>query len=675
MKRLILITLATLCLSFGLRADEGMWMVNALDRVLEMKMQQAGCKLPANVIYDEENGGLSDAVVSLAFGCTGSVISSDGMVITNHHCAYADLFKLSDAQHNYLEDGFWALRRDEEIPVEGGMYFLKKVLDVTAEADSLSKTSKSYGKPMGGRKLSGEMEKKYKAFFPGMDVSLYSMWAGEKYYIMVYEVYNDVRLVAAPPVCVGSFGGDIDNWEWPQHKGDFALYRIYTAPDGSPADYSKDNVPFHPRKILKINSNGVKEGDFTMTMGYPGSTNRYVSSFELNNVVNQTEPVSARFMKERMDILNKWFAVDPSLRLKYSDAYFMLSNVQEIKESQVSCIKDYGVIEAIKKGQESKLPNQLLDSLRKTFAKSAYYEKQIRIYQETGPRSGMLFRIAMRADKRPDSTFFKNEAAKLDMRVEKDIFILNIKEIRKNMDKRFWGDYLTGVFKEFNDGQKAGEYLWENSVIATNPAALKVDDPVVRAICSPTMAMFNKARDAAVGMDTIRRLKNKYKRTLYELNVSEGLAQYPDANSSMRLSYGKVDGLVLSKKDIKPAHTSASQILEKYDSSDYNFTLKPELVKLYKASDWGKYADANGELWVNFITTNDITGGNSGSPVIDANGDLVGLAFDGNKEGLACDYYYDIVRNRTVCVDIRYILWIIEKYGHADNILKEILGE
>lgn len=674
MKRLILITLATLCLSSGLRADEGMWMVNALDRVLEMKMQQAGCKLPANVIYDEENGGLCDAVVSLAFGCTGSVISDEGMVITNHHCAYSDLFKLSDAQHNYLEDGFWALRREDEIPVQGGgMYFLRKVIDVSEEADSLGRSSSSYGKPMGGRKLSYEMEKRYKEKFPGMDVSLYSMWAGEKHYIMVYEVYNDVRLVAAPPVCVGSFGGDIDNWEWPQHKGDFALYRIYAAPDGSPSGYSPDNVPLKPRKVLRINPNGIKEGDFTMTMGYPGATNRYVSSFELSNIVNQTEPVSAKFMKERMEILNKWFATDPSLRLKYSDQYFMLSNVQEIKESQVSCIKKYGVLDAIRKGQESKLPKELLDSLRKTFAKSAWYEKQIRTYQESGPRSGMLFRIAMRADKRPDSTFFKQEAAKLDMRVEKEIFILNISNIRKYMDKSFWGEYLTDVFKKYSDGRKAGEYLWEHSVIGTNPAALQTDDPVVRAICSPTMALFNKARDEAIGIDTIRRLKNKYKRGLYELNCSEGIAQYPDANSSMRLSYGNVKNLVLDKKTVKSCHTQAGEILEKYDSCDYNFTLKPELVKLYRSAEWGKYADANGSLWVNFITTNDITGGNSGSPVIDAEGSLVGLAFDGNKEGLACDYYYDSVRNRCVCVDIRYILWIIDNYGHAENILKEIL--
>ena len=279
MKRILLATALLFC-TLSAFADEGMWMINTIDRVLEKRMKSAGLKLDAKMLYDEEQESLSDAVVALAFGCTGSMISNDGLMITNHHCAYSDIHALSTLDHNYLEDGFWAMRRDEELPVKGqAIYFLKKIFDVTEEVQALRVEFDAEHKPMAMRRVYKQIEDKYAQVYEGQgELICSSYYNGNKYYMALYQVYRDVRLVAAPPVSVASFGGDTDNWEWPQHKGDFAIYRIYTAPDGSPADYAPENVPMHPRKILKISQNGLKDGDFTMVLGYPGRTNRFAST-------------------------------------------------------------------------------------------------------------------------------------------------------------------------------------------------------------------------------------------------------------------------------------------------------------------------------------------------------------------------------------------------------------
>ena len=349
MKRLslILIILAALTGSQSAIADEGMWMINAIDAALEKKMQERGLELSAKEIYNADAPGatVADAVVSMEFGCTGSMISDQGLLITNHHCAYGDVHALSTPEHNYLEEGFWAMRADEEVNIKDkSVYFLKRVIDVTDEVHALQEQLIAEGKPSGMRRLSHLMEQKYSKE-SGLEAWLSSMWRGSKYYMALYEVYKDVRLVAAPPVSSAAFGGDIDNWEWPQHKCDFALYRVYTAPDGSPAEYSSENVPMKPVRKLSISLDGYKEGDYTMVIGYPGTINRYSSSFETDFDETLNHPVNNAIRGRQMEIIKGWMDKDPDIRLKYSDYFFSLSNVQELYCGQVLCYGRFDVVE------------------------------------------------------------------------------------------------------------------------------------------------------------------------------------------------------------------------------------------------------------------------------------------------------------------------------------------
>mgnify|MGYP003306284108 FL=1 len=343
------ITLFILAVLFGsqnLIADEGMWMINALDKALEKNMKKRGLKLSAREIYnaDAEGATISDAIVSMEFGCTGSMISENGLLITNHHCAYGDVHALSTPEHNYLEEGFWAMKSEEEVNIKGKtVYYLKKVLDVTDEVNALKEEYAAQGKKLGGRKMSYIMETKYNKE-SGMETMFSSMWSGSKYYMAFYEVYKDVRLVAAPPVSSAAYGGDTDNWEWPQHKCDFAMYRVYTAPDGSPATYSKDNVPMKPKATLKISLDGYKAGDYAMVIGYPGRTNRYSCSYETDFNENIKLPISNRLRGEQMDIIEKWMNIDPQVRLLYADYYFGLSNVQKLYGGEVQCFGRFDVV-------------------------------------------------------------------------------------------------------------------------------------------------------------------------------------------------------------------------------------------------------------------------------------------------------------------------------------------
>jgi len=334
--RKYLIIIALLLLPAAASADEGMWMIQALNQALEKKMQERGLQLSAGEIYNADAPGatVSDAIVSLGFYCTASVISPEGLLITNHHCAYSDLSELSTPEKNYLEDGYWAFYRKDEIPLKGkAVYFLRRVLDVTGEVAAVSDSLSRNGERFGSRKLSSILERRYAAR-TGLEASLNSMWAGEKYYLALYETFTDIRLVGAPPVAVASFGGDEDNWEWPQHKADFALYRIYD--HGEPLQ-----SPWH----LKISEAGYKEGDYTMVIGYPGRTDRYSSSFKADYLERVERPVTNRLRGRQMEIVRRWMDADPDIRMKYSDWFFSLSNVQEMQEGEVQCFKRFHVVD------------------------------------------------------------------------------------------------------------------------------------------------------------------------------------------------------------------------------------------------------------------------------------------------------------------------------------------
>lgn len=695
--RRFLFVILFLSLGINVLADEGMWLINAIDAALEKKMQERGLELSAGEIYNADAPGttVSDAVVSMEFGCTGSMISDKGLLITNHHCAYGDVHALSTAEHNYLEEGFWAMKSEEEINIKGKkVYYLKRVLDVTDEVNRFKKEMEIEGKPMGMRKLTFHMEKRYSEE-TGLEAWLASMWRGEKYYMALYEVYSDVRLVAAPPVSSAAFGGDIDNWEWPQHKCDFALYRVYTAPDGSPAEYSKENVPMKPARKLTISLDGYDKGDYAMVIGYPGRTNRYSSSYEVSFDTYVELPICNSLRTRQMNIIKGWMEKDTDIRLKYADYFFSLSNMQENFCGLEDCVKRFDVIskkQKLEKGMKDS--NDILMELETKYKAVEEIERNMLYYRETMIRGSRLMLIVMRAsnarNKEATGPKMLEKYAELDLRVERDLTLYAIKEYIGNMSPELMGPWQKEQMKTFTkdgicDTDALATYLWDNSMF-TNIEGIErlgkrevtqediLADPLSRFIMDVRSADLNKLRVEIEGTPSINELKREYTHALYEMRKELGEVQYPDANSTMRLTYGAVSGFEPRDGVMCDWKTTPAGILEKYNPADYDFTLNDRQYLLYKKGDWGRWGfGPDGDMmYVNFLTDNDITGGNSGSPVLNSRGELIGLAFDGNKESLASDVWFTPGYNMCVCVDIRFILWTLDRYAGMTHIIEEI---
>ena len=708
-KRIFLVSLALLS-SLAVvtaRADEGMWMVNAISRALEADMQARGLLLQAGEIYnaDAEGTALCDAVVSLDFGCTGSVISDKGLVITNHHCAYSDVYALSTREHNYLEDGFWAFTDAQEIPIpDKSIQFLKKVINVTAEVEEMVKEAEKAGAPLGSRKLSFQLEKKYSEQ-TGLEASLYSMWSGSEYYMALYQVYTDIRLVAAPPVSIAAYGGDVDNWEWPQHKCDFALYRIYTAPDGSPAEYSKDNVPLKPVRHLDISLDGYKEGDFAMVIGYPGSTDRYASSAKVSFEENLQYPISNQIRAEQMAIIKAWMDRDPEVRLKYSDSYFMLSNIQENNEGMVQCFTRFGVAAeraSLEKDLQAWIDadaerkskwGSLIKDLDATYDAVSGVEANLICFRETiirGTKLGVIttrlnsLRSYLSEPRRVELTRRSNAESysQTDLRVEKSLFRHAVGTFYTNVDSLYWGEYQKDLFRRYRDDMDGFmAEVWEGSRLTDEKGIAQMltldgeemeplyEDPLFRFLQEVKVTRFNDDLQRIQGASTLTALGREYTHALYQMRRDKGEVQYPDANSSMRITYGTVGGYEPRDGILCSWYSSPKGILEKYDPDDYDFNLKPDWKELL--DDYCSVAARTEQFNANFLTDNDITGGNSGSPVLDAKGRLIGLAFDGNKESLASDVSFTPGYNKCVNVDIRFVVWTLRHYAHLDRILEE----
>ena len=706
MKKIIIAAALLMVAGINSWADEGMWMIHAIDAALEKKMQERGLELSAGEIYnaDAEGSTVADAVVSMAFGCTGSIISDKGLLITNHHCAYSDVHGLSTPDHNYLEEGFWAMHSDEEVNIKGkSVYFLKRVLDVTDEVEEMKKESDIQSRPLGMRKLSHLLETKYKNE-TGLDAWLASMWDGSKYYMALYEVYSDVRLVAAPPVSSAAFGGDIDNWEWPQHKCDFAMYRVYTAPDGSPAEYSKDNVPMKPKAKLKISLDGYKAGDYTMILGYPGSTNRYSNSYETNFYETLRHPICNDLRGKQMEITKEWMDKDPEIRLKYSDYYFSLSNVQELYSGEVECLGRFDVVEK-KEAIEEELQawieadperkakwGNLLDDLKTKYLAVVEPETNINYYRETLVRGTRISRacIKLNSFRGKDDTKQLNAILKeyegIDLRVEKDLFRFALEQFYLNINYNLLGEFQRKMHDEYSgDYDRIAEYIWENSFFTdesrrdrflSEEHALEeyLSDPLFLFLQELKITRFNEATAAAEGQPKRSDLNKEYTHALYQMRLEKGIVQYPDANSTMRITYGTVGGYEPYDGVVCDWKTTPAGILEKYDPTDYDFTLSDRQYMLYRRGDWGRwgFGEDGSKMYVNFLTDNDITGGNSGSPVLNSRGELIGLAFDGNKESLSSDLWCQEGYNKCVCVDIRFILWTLDRYAGMTRIIEEI---
>jgi hypothetical protein len=673
-------------------ADEGMWMIHAIDAALEKKMQERGLELSAREIYNADAPGttVADAVISFGFYCTASLVSDEGLMITNHHCAYSDVSAMSTADHNYLEEGFWAFHRQDERPIPGKkVYFLKRVLDVTDEVEALKRELEAKGERYGMRRLNHIMTQRYRQE-KGYESSLESMWSGEKYYITIYKTYTDVRLVAAPPVAIAAFGGDEDNWEWPQHKADFALYRIY--------DHGE---PLKSPARLRISTAGLRDGDFTMVIGYPGRTDRYSSAAKVAHAVGVERPVTNSIRKEQMELVRKAMDADPEVRRKYSDWFFSLSNIQEMQEGEVQCIKRFRVIDE-KRALEKELQEwidadparqarwgTLLPALDAEYAATDDIERQKAWYRETlvrGTRiAPTMLRMANDKGGRREE-LLRRGRQEIDPAVEQALLALALDRYFAQVDTCFTGEKQKALRARFTEAGRTdypalAAWLWDHP------------DEMVDCYTEVKITAFNEAENH---LSDLSHLHHEYTHALYEMRAEKGIPQYPDANSTMRITYGRVCGLEPWDAVVCAPRSTVAGLLEKNDPARHDFALPGDFLSLLQttaAGDRGVFLTppASGPLpsaWVhvcentpvsgplpisiNFLTDNDITGGNSGSPVLNARGELVGLAFDGNKESLASNFSATEGYNKCVCVDIRYVLWVLREYARLDRVVAEM---
>jgi hypothetical protein len=569
---------------------------------------------------------------------------------------------------------------------------------------------------MGMRRVSGMFEKKY-AEGTTYEAHFRSMYRGVKYYVFLYEQFKDVRLVGAPPTSIGAFGGEADNFKWPQHKGDFALYRIYGDKDGNPAEYLPENVPIQPKKILTISEKVVKETDFAMTLGYPASTFRYIPSVGITERIEATNPPQHFVKRAILNAMRPWMDMDTIVRLKYASRYFGISNVWEQRIGEWVNLVRFDVLSR-KQTEENDMQKwiesdpkrkaefgNLLSDLEKAYSAILELNKAKTYFQETFVRGSMFLQTTNRyksmvsmQERRstldtiltPDSENVKQMIQftipmykDYDERVERDVLAVVVRFFIQNVPQQFWAPESVEILTKFNGNPKEiADYIFDNSIFRNQETFLQAfsepfeparftNDPAYLVNRSTSILPFNDVEKDLLGDLEPIVLRNNYAKALYEFRESQNKLQAPDANSTMRMSYGRVGGIKPSDGVFAAAQSTYQGYFDKINPTNYEFNFDPKLRKLFEKKDFGRWGE-NGVLHINFLTDNDITGGNSGSPVLNADGHLIGLAFDGNWEALAGDVFYEEGFNKSVCVDIRYVMWVIEKYAGAGYLLNEM---
>ncbi len=648
----ILLTIACLASMIVARADEGMWLLPMLQQFNEEAMRNIGCRLTAKDIYDINNASLKDAIVQFGGGCTGEVISQNGLISTNHHCGYSSVQRLSTPEKNYLEDGFFAKSFAEEIPVPGlTVKFMKSMADVTDQLENLE------GQAF--KEKVAEIEKASDEANPNCQSKVMSFYNNNVWYLIVYKTYKDIRFVGAPPVSMGKFGGETDNWMWPRHTCDFSLFRIYADENNEPAEYSENNKPYTPVKSLKISLKGVKEGDFTFIMGYPGRTQRFQTAAQLKDMIETNSiRVEARTVKQK--VMWDEMMADPVVRLQYSDKYAGSANGWKKWQGEELAFKKLGIIERQeakeaelnkwinKKGSRKEAYGGAIEDIENYINERKEGYKNITLLIETLGSLDILEKYLV-----PDEFRAEDYNEEVDRKINKAVFNFYLDKVAPEYKVQPEGWDLT---KE-NVGDYVDSFYGENGAEVVNGLVNAIRTVVAEKIARPENAKYEVAF-------------KKYAASLLKWN--KGKASYPDANFTMRLTYGTVKPY--SPKDgVSYWHwCTANGILEKEDPDNYEFNVPSKIHQLLEAKDYGRYADKDGTLHTCFLTNNDITGGNSGSPVLDADGNLIGLAFDGNWESMSSDVMFEPDLQRCINVDIRFVLWMIEKWGEAPNIIKEL---
>jgi hypothetical protein len=719
MKKILFTLFLSIHLVLRAAADEGMWLPLLLGQQVYNDMVKKGLKLTKDQLYNINKASLKDAIIIFGGGCTGEIVSSQGLLFTNYHCGYDVIAGASSVDHNYLRDGFYAGNKEEEIPSTLTVQFLLRIEDVTGEVlDSLNGLSdaerlqKQYS-------VLAAINKRMSDASQSIETRVSSLFKGNQFLAFVYQRYSDIRLVGAPPEMVGKFGGDADNWEWPRHTGDFAIYRVYTSKEGKPAKYAADNVPLKPKWFLPVSLKGFKDGDYAMIWGYPGGTNRYETSYGVALATEVNNPVLVKLRDVRLKYMREEMKKDPAIKIQLASSYLMVANYWKFYDGETKQLLKYDVY-----GQKKKLEEKFIawangkPEYKSIFAEwsKAYdawrkYAKH-RVYINEGILGSPLMEYAGSYLVSLETALVKTGTTKEALKKAIENAVIRRKEFLEKENKTadqnivgavtmmfyndvpkeqhpvgFYGN-LKNQYGPLDDEATYKKYakdIFSKTMIfdeakwkafIANPDAITLQsDPAFAYVSAfytnnyvskyyPLYQQFN-AKNMEYG--------RLYLKGIMEMDTVKAKMMYPDGTFTMRVTYGAVKSYRPRDAVFYDYATTAKGILEKYKAGDYEFDLPANQIELLRKKDFGQYADKlRKDLVICFITTNDITGGNSGSPVLNGNGELIGLSFDGNYEALSHKMAYDKDLNRCINVDIRYVLWCIDKLGGASHIIKEL---
>ncbi|RLD38277.1 MAG: serine protease [Bacteroidetes bacterium] len=712
-KLLIFIFVLSLGFQSSVKADEGMWVPMFLKQLNIKDMHKKGFKLSAEDIYSINKASLKDAIIIFGGGCTGEIVSPEGLIFTNHHCGYSSIQKVSTIEHDYLSDGFWSKNKDEEIPIDNlSVKFMRSMSDVTAQmlagvSDTMTESERSAA-------LAKIEAKLIKEATDGNDYQaiIRSFFAGNEYYMVVYEVFTDIRLVATPPEAVGKFGADTDNWMWPRHTGDFSIFRVYTAPDGSPAKFAEENVPMKSKWHLPISIKDTKPGDFVFIMGNPGSTQRYLTSYGIDLAINESNPTIVKIRTEKLNIMREFMDADPVVRLQYASKFAGIANYWKYFQGQTKALKANKVADIKRQietefqawadadeNRKAKYGNVMTEykeayeslkefNLSNWYFREAFYRgSELLPYGARFAKLGRLLAADTVDQEKVDETIthlregikdhFKNYYMPLDKKMLGETMRLyywgvpsdQVPAILSKHAKEFEGkfeNWADEIFKKssFTSAEKVNTLL-------DNPTAEKINsDPAIKIWSAFFKTYRTMQPKIAPAYEKLAKAERLYVAGLREKDPNK--KYYPDANFTMRLTYGKIGGYRASDAVEYKFYTTTDGILEKEDPTNPEFVVPAKLKELILKKDFGRWANKKGEMPVGFLSNNDITGGNSGSPIMNARGQLIGLAFDGNWEAMSGDISFDNKLQKTINVDIRYVMFIIDKLGGAQNIIDEL---
>lgn len=705
MKRIFL--LFTFLLGFAqMRADEGMWLLMLVKRLNGVDMQKEGLHLTPEEIYSVNNSSLKDAIVSFGGFCTGEIVSDKGLIFTNHHCGYGAVAAASTPSKDYLKNGFWAMNQKEEFNSKD-LYvrFLVRMDDATQRINSKLNNGMSAAE----RKAVIDAETKAiqteNSENGKYTVVVRDFFNGNEFYFFVYQDYKDIRLVGAPPSAIGKYGGDTDNWEWPRHTGDFTVFRVYADAAGNPSEFKPTNVPLKPKHFLPVSLKGIKPGDFSMILGYPGRTNRYLTSYGINQMVSKDYPAWVETSKMAMDVMKKYMDKDKTTQLGYASQYASVANYWKNRQGTIDAVIKNGTISdkqniektfrewSVQPGNE--MYDGVLDQIA-TYYKQVTDRNVERNYASLLTRNAKYIALAYQMAPTLDAYAKQDMAGRLAMKPKVEAAI---KDAYDNINTELEGEMLNSLVNLYKTKVKADvasqtimaldantlsnvaySSIFANKTSVTNfvlnPDRLKLDaDPLLK-------IAKGVADDQRISSERFVKIDDNFAKNnrLFLAGLMKAMPEkkfYPDANSTMRLTYGQIDTLPIRDDRnyfgvTDNYYTTMEGLVGKYKAGDEEFDLPQRVIALQNAKDYGQYADKAGYLPVNFLSNNDITGGNSGSPVIDGDGNLIGIAFDGNSEALSGDIVFEDKWQKTISVDIRFVLWTIDKYAGARRIVDEL---